>query len=107
MTEEAEPTELSNFCPIPELPPVRKSSQTKSGTPAVHMAVVAGMTGKTPGKGGVISQPSEECIERCGKRDGVAPSVKFDPEKKEQCMVCSVYSQRTTPLLGIQAAFVQ
>ena len=96
MSEEAEPVELTNCYQSPELPTVWKSSQTKPGTPAIHMTCVAGINGKTPGKGSVISKPSKEFIECCSKCGGVFPPVKFDPEKKEQRMACSVCRQRTT-----------
>ena len=42
------------------------------------MTCVAEITGKTPGKGGVITRSSKEFIECCAKCDGVFPSVKFN-----------------------------
>ena len=59
------------------------------------MACTAGITGVTPGKGTSIATPRPEFVERCVNCDGTFPSIKFDPDKKEQRMSCSVCKRKT------------
>jgi len=65
-------------------------------TPATRLPCVAGITGKTPGKGKSVLNPHAEFVERCVNCDGTFPSIKYDPAKKDQRMSCNVCERKTT-----------
>ena len=93
--EEAEPLELVNLCHSPAVSHTRKSTRVKQGTPNVRMPCVAGITGKTPGKGSSRNNPPAEFVDRCLHCNGTFPSVRFDPKKKDQRATCSICKRKT------------
>merc|ERR1712194_4748 len=95
---EEPPLELANFCPSPAVPEPspRRSARTVPPTPDIRLPCVAGITGKTPGKGKSVLNPHAEFVERCVNCDGMFPSIKYDPAKKDQRMSCNVCERKTT-----------
>ena len=84
--------ELANCCPSPAEPPMRKSArQAALGTPAVCLPCVAGISGKTPGKGQSINKPSAEYVLRCKQCDGIYPAKKIlegNTTNRVSCRLC-------------------
>jgi len=62
----------------------------------IRLPCMGGITGTTPGKGKSVMKSHAEFVERCVNCDGIFPSVKFDPGKKEQRMSCNVCEHKTT-----------
>ena len=89
------PVELVNFCPSPSAPVSRRSSRN-SATPQHCLPCPRACTGKTPGKGSSVDNPHPEFVERCAACNGIFPSVKYDPMKRDQRMKCSVCKRKTS-----------
>ena len=89
------PVELVNFCPSPPAPVSRRSARN-SATPQHRLPCPRACTGKTPGQGISLDNPHPEFVERCAACDGMFPSAKHDPMKKDQRMKCSVCKRKTS-----------
>ena len=83
------------FCLSPPVPVSRRLARN-SVTPQHRLPCPRACTGKTPGKGSDMANPHPEFIERCAACDGMFPSVKHDPMKKDQRRKCSVCTRKTS-----------